>query len=227
MKFVLWGIIILALVFLVIVVLVGIFGNLTSVILMEKKEGSIVKRVLIAGNPHVGTKDYWNEYQSVLEDFDGDIFCEAVWKGGGLDPVMDPFRRLADYLGPGIIYLDEGMQFNPGWIKSDISMEELKEFFSGEDLKKMAAEIDSVKGVPYVLVRFLLGLAAIRYNYFDKNDPLVIRRNEKPVNDAIERLKYIDGVGISYGETHCYGMVEDFEDRGYKVVSWKRLNPFM
>lgn len=195
-------------------------GVLTTIAQYER-DG---RYVALVGVPHLGTIRYWEKIQRYLDNRECVIY-EAVLDGTGLEPIMQPYKDLAQYMK--LKYQGDILKYHNDWILSDITMNELLTFYSEEKIKEFADEVKTYEGIPYFILRWLFGIRMFYSYHFEQDDSLVARRNEKPVMEAIQQTKNHQWILIIYGEIHIPGMKRILIENGFTEMSSFRCNdPF-
>jgi hypothetical protein len=194
--------------------LIGYKGSMTSVI--DFNNGT--KTITFVGTPHIGRKEYWNKVQNILNK--NKVIYEAVRLDMGLDKVMVPYKKLAEYTDT--IFQGDVVYYKDDWILSDINMDELLTFYNEKDIDSFDKTIEKIKCLPKFFIKYIFSIVMFVECNFG-NDPLVYKRNDKPINTA---LNCKENVVIFYGEAHRKGMKNILRQKGYRIVSEKKLYPF-
>lgn len=192
-------------------------GSKTGIYIFRNTTG---KRICFVGVAHLGTWGYWCEINNLLSKIQDKILYEGVPEKCGLSEIMIPFWRMAQYTNT--IYQDRAIDYEESWILSDITMDEVRKFYSKKQINLLYDQAEIFNFEPIFLSRFLFGLCAL-YTYYIENDPLVIERNKKPLSDA---LTANSDVLIFYGQAHYKGIKKGLLQSGYKLICKKYYNIF-
>lgn len=229
-KIILW--ILIAVVMVISIVACLLNYNLeTSYVVLQDKTG---KQLHFLGVMHCGTKNYFNQLQTILNNFQGVILFEGIQDGDGLEPVLKSYKLMADLLN--IEFQGKAIDYQSDWVLSDITMKELAASINMQEITNQDKLLEkwiqnknrlsnSQLKISLCLYKDLIEIVSL-FTIMCPYDPLITIRNAKPIQDAKYFLASKYNVLIFYGDAHSNGIIKHFKKHGFREISKKRFKVF-
>lgn len=229
-KIFLWILIVVVVLISIIVCLLN-YDLETGYIVLQNKIG---QQLHFLGVMHCGTKNYFQQLQMILNNFQGVILFEGIQDGDGLEPVLKSYKLMADLLN--IEFQGEAIDYQSDWVLSDITMKELAASINMQEITNQDKLLEkwiqnknrlsnSQLKISLCLYKDLIeivSLFTVMYPY----DPLITIRNVKPVQDAEYFLASGHNVLIFYGDAHGNGIIGHFKKLGFREINKKHFKVF-
>ena len=202
----------------------------TSVVEMQHRTGT---KVRLIGMAHIGTEDFYNKVESLLE---GKVLYEMVKsKSKEKSSLAKAFKLFSAILD--LKFQGGYLKPKDDWVNADLSKEDLMfcdesaipkmepdKLEALEDFEEGAKENKEI--LKFILIPLIRLILFIKKHKAEQGKIIVDLRNNKAVLDIIKYAQENDQLSVTYGEAHIRGIAEQLKHCGYKVTNTYKLRAF-
>lgn len=194
----------------------------------EYKRGD--KRVNLIGVMHIGTSAYYEQIQDYLNNRKLVLF-ERV--STNEDQRLRYSGRISISTIASALGLKtqlEGINYNPKWINSDLSLSEL-EIINGGELEQIKdknidkEDFDKYKNILKPIIKLILTFPNAVNLLTGNNYLLVESRNMKVILDIIKHIQNNNEVNVLYGEAYMKQIGKTLNKMGFELENQIKINP--
>lgn len=176
--------------------------------------------ITLIGVVHIGSQQYYDKIQEVLDGFvDSNVYFERV-SGGGNSKYSKLIRLMSSKLDT--IHQNEGLVYKEKWINADINID-VFENLKGDSLDNIMGVDDKIKLITrnsklfITLFKFLITYPNIIRLFFRTDYVTIKFRNSIALNKIFNEIHKKKNVCLLYGDGHIKHLGDILRGVGFKV----------